>query len=56
MPFIQRRFNQIAAEVKVWMNNHIVLFCLDVITYSFPNPNAGLGNIFMIDNTAATFA
>ena len=56
MPFIQRRFNQTVVEVKVWINNHIVLFCLDVITYSFPNPKAGLGNIFKIDNAAANFA
>ena len=36
-----------AVEVREWMNNHILLFYMDVITYSCHLPGAALAKTFV---------
>ena len=31
--------------IDAWMSNYILLFCMDLVTYSLPNPDAGLDNL-----------
>ena len=32
-------------ECIAWISNYIPLFCMDVITHSWPYPNVGLANV-----------
>ena len=33
-------------EVKAWVSNYIPLFCVDIITDSYPNFDVGLADLF----------
>ena len=39
-----QRFNYFAAEVKAWVGKYIPLFYMNIITYPWTNPDAGLDN------------
>ena len=39
---LQRRFTKNTVEVRSWVGNHTLLFCMDVITYSWLHPYVGL--------------
>ena len=42
---LQRRFSLIAVDVRSWLSNYTPFFYMDVITYPFPNLDAGLANL-----------